>query len=404
MQPPHLAAIVPWEGGCDHYRDWSYHGGIHSNTFVEAWLPRQVLPNQHGNGGTHHRDRETGDVTTCPALEPALLEGNRARYVEEIARHPLADAWHAERSPQLERIEVPLLSAGNWGGAGLHLRGNIEGWTRSGSKKKWLEMHDGTHFESFYLPRYVEMQRRFFDRYLKGIENGWEDEAPVQLTLRRPGAPSLRRQEREFPLARTQWTKLYLDASTMSLSPNQNAEHASAQYDAASGRLDFATTPFEADTEFTGFVSLRLWLSSSTTDAEVFATLRAIDPHGREVIFQGASEPVPLARGWLRASQRKLDPARSTPFRLFHAHDEVEKLEPGKPCALDIELWPTSIVFPPGYRLVLSLSGRDLELEGIPGRILHTAAAGLAQYSGRCTVHTGGEHGSWLVMPLIPRT
>ena len=92
LQPPHLAAIVPWEGGSDHYRDWSHHGGIPSNTFVEAWLPRQVLPNQHGNAATAHRDRETGAPTTGPALDPALLEGNRARYQEEIARHPLADA------------------------------------------------------------------------------------------------------------------------------------------------------------------------------------------------------------------------------------------------------------------------------------------------------------------------
>jgi predicted acyl esterase len=402
MQPPHLAAIVPWEGGSDHYRDWSYHGGIHSNMFCEAWLPRQVLPNQHGNGATAHRDRETGAATTGPALDPALLEGNRARYVEEIGRHPLNDAWHAERSPRFERIQVPLLSAGNWGGAGLHLRGNIEGWLRSASTQKWLSMHDGTHFESFYLPQYVTMQKRFFDRYLKDLANGWEDEAPVQLSIRRPGAPAIRRMEREFPLARTTWTKFYLDASTKSLSTLQTEKAANATYDAAGGRLDFSTAPFEADTEFTGFVSLRLWLASTTSDADVFATLRAFDPQGKEVIFQGASEPVPLARGWLRASHRKLDPARSTSFRPFHAHDEVQKLVPGKAYVLDIELWPTSIVFPKGYRMVLSLTGRDLEIEGTPGRILHTKSAGLEEFSGRCIVHTGGEHASYLVMPRIP--
>jgi hypothetical protein len=402
MQPPHLAAIVPWEGGSDHYRDWSHHGGIHSNTFCEGWWPRQVLPNQHGNAATAHRDRETDAATTGGPIDPALLEGNRAAYVEEIARHPLDDAWHAQRSPRFERIHVPLLSAANWGGAGLHLRGNIEGWMRSASTQKWLSVHDGTHFESFYLPQYVAMQKRFFDRYLKDIPNGWENEAPVQLTIRRPGAPSARRMEREFPLARTESTTLYLDAARRTLSPAQAASAASAQFDAADGRLDFSTAPFEADTEFTGFVSLRLWLASSTSDADVFATLRAFDPHGKEVIFEGASEPVPPARGWLRASHRKLDPERSTPFRIFHTHDEVQKLKPGEPYALDVELWPTSIVMPKGYRMVLSITGRDLQVEGIPGRILHTRSAGLEEFNGRSTVHTGGKFESYLAMPRIP--
>jgi uncharacterized protein len=195
---------------------------------------------------------------------------------------------------------------------------------------------------------------------------------------------------------------LHLDASSMSLSAEAAGRAASATYSAVDGRLDFATAPFDAEREFTGFVSLRLWLSSSTSDADVFATLRAIDPHGNEVIFQGASEPVPLARGWLRASHRKLDGERGTPFRPFHAHDEVQKLAPGEAYALDVELWPTSFVFPRGYRLVLTLTGRDLEIEGIPGRILHTRTAGVPDFSGRTTVHTGLERASYLVLPRIP--
>jgi predicted acyl esterase len=111
---------------------------------------------------------------------------------------------------------------------------------------------------------------------------------------------------------------------------------------------------------------------------------------------------VPLARGWLRASHRKLDPARSTAFRPFHAHDEAQKLAPGRPYALDVELWPTSFVFPRGYRMVLTLTARDLEVEGVPGRILHTRSRALEELQGRSTVHTGGEHASYLVMPLIP--
>jgi len=156
LQPPHLAAICPWEGGCDLYRDWSHHGGIFSNLFPTAWWPRQVLPNQHGNGATHHLDRDTGRPTTGPALSEDLLSANRATHADDLLRHPLDDAWYRQRSPFLDNIKVPLFSAGNWGGAGLHLRGNVEGYLRAGSQQKWLDMHIGTHFESFYLPRYIE--------------------------------------------------------------------------------------------------------------------------------------------------------------------------------------------------------------------------------------------------------
>lgn len=402
LQPPHLAAIIPWEGGSDHYRDWSHHGGIHSNTFTEAWWPRQVLPNQNGNAATAHRDRDTGAATTGAPLAPEILEGNRAAYVGEIGRHPLADAWHAQRSPQFDRVRVPLLSAGNWGGAGLHLRGNIEGWMRAASTRKWLSIHDGTHFESFYLPQYVEMQRRFFDRYLKDIDNGWENEPPVQLSIRHPHAPSIRRMECEFPIARTVWTRFYLDAAERTLSCSENPDPASAGYAATDGRLDFSTAPFEADVEFTGFVSLRLWLASSTRDADIFATLRALEPGGKEVVFQGASEPVPVARGWLRASHRRVDASRGTPFRIFHPHDARETLVPDELCELDLEMWPTSIVLPKGYRMVLTLTGRDLEFDGIPGRILHTRSAGDEEFCGRTTIHTGGQTASYLTMPLIP--
>ena len=108
LQPPHLAAICPWEGGCDLYRDWSHHGGIFSDLFPTAWYPRQVLPNQHGNGATHHVDRDTGKPTTGPALSQALLDGNRANHPDDLLNHPLDDSWYRQRTPDLSRIEVPL--------------------------------------------------------------------------------------------------------------------------------------------------------------------------------------------------------------------------------------------------------------------------------------------------------
>jgi predicted acyl esterase len=403
LRPPHLKAIVPWEGSSDLYRDGARHGGILSHGFTHAWWPRQVLSNQYGSGDSTHRDRDTGERTTGPSLPPAVLEGSRADHPGDRHRHPLDDAWNQERSPRLEAIEVPLLSAANWGGPGMHLRGNFEGWLRAGSQDKWLFAHIGTHYESFYLPRYVALQKRFFNRFLRGQANGWDDEPRVQLAIRRPDGTATLRAENEWPLARTQWTKLYLQADGEALAAKAPAQAAQASWRAQEGGVSFSTAPFTEDTEFTGPAALRLWVSSTTTDLDLFAVMRAFGPDGQEATFIGAHEKVPLAMGWLRASHRKLDAAKTLPYRPYHAHDEVQKLEPGKVYPVDVEIWPSCLVFPKGWRLVLTLQGHDFVVTP-PGRLLHNhpQERDAAEFGGTGTVHTGGQQSSYLLLPLIP--
>jgi uncharacterized protein len=404
LKPPHLAAICPWEGFVDYYRDSTHQGGIFSNVFTTAWWPRQVLSNQYGNGSTRHRDRDTGERTTGgPALSGAILAGNRADYPGDLLRHALDDDYYHERTPDLTRIEVPVLSAGNWGGPGLHLRGNIEGFLGVASKEKWLSLHVGTHYESFYLPEYVTMQKRFFDRYLKGLDNGWDREPRVQLSIRRPEGSS-RRMENEFPLARTQWVKFYLDAGAKRIVRDNPVEEAQTSYQALGDGVDFSTAPFEEETEFCGFITARLWVASSTSDMDIFAALRVFDPDGKEIAIVGAHEQTTMSKGWLRVSHRKLDPKRSLPHRVFHAHDEVQKLTPGELYPVDVEIWPTTMVFPKGFRLVLTLQGRDFEFPGVPGRMLHNHPIDRdpAEFGGTNTIATGGVHASYLLMPVIP--
>jgi hypothetical protein len=404
MRPPHLAAICPWEGFVDYYRDSTHQGGILSNAFTSAWWPRQVLVNQYGNANTPHRDRETGERTTGgPPLSDAMLAGNRADYVGDLAKHPLDDAWYGERTPDLTRIEVPILSAGNWGGPGLHLRGNIEGFWLAGAKQKWLSLHVGTHWESFYLPQYVALQKRFFDRFLKGLAIGWDDEPPVRMQVRQPDGAA-ERLEREFPLARTRWSKYFLDAGERSLGEMDPAAESAATYQALESGVDFSTAPFEQETEICGPITAHLWVASSTTDMDIFAVLRVFDPDGNEVVFTGAHEPTTMSKGWLRASHRKLDAKRSLPYRVFHTHDEIQKLIPGERYAVDVEIWPTSMVFLKGFRLVLTLMGRDFQFPDKPGRMLHNDAQDRdpREFGGDCMIFTGPDSPSHLVLPIIP--
>ena len=397
LRPAGLAAIVPWEGASDFYREFTHHGGISSDGFNRGWWPRQVLVNQHGNGDTRYRDAAGAPVTGQP-LGTAMLDGNRVDYPADLARYPLADAWHAGRSPGLPRIAVPVLSAGNWGGPGVHLRGNLEGYCRAGSVEKWLSMHIGTHFESFYLPQYRALQKRFLDYALKGIDDAWTAGPPVRLAVRQADGIAVLRDEQEWPLARTRWTPFHLDAAARTLD-ERPAPTGQVRLAALRDSVDFTTPPFSEPTECIGPVTLRLWVASTGTDADLFAVLRAFDPAGREAIFTGAHEAAPVARGWLRVSHRDPD-ARALPHRPFHRHDAPQPMIPGEPTLVQVEIWPTSIVLPPGHRLVLTIQGFDLQYPGTPGRILHSprAAAGDEVY----TLLTGAECDSCLVLPLIP--
>ncbi|UGU30660.1 CocE/NonD family hydrolase [Mycolicibacterium smegmatis] len=417
QQPPSLAAMIPWEGAGDFYRDWARHGGIVSNGFLEAWYPRQVVSVQHGNPDGR-MDRWQGERATGPEdLSEEELALNRNDPLPEILKRPLDDEFYRDRSPDWSKVTVPFLSAANWAGFGLHPRGNFEAFTQAASAQKWLEAHPGRHEEWFYLPQGMALQKEFLDHFLKGEDNGWDARPPVLLHIRRPFTDKVEvRTHSAWPLENTQWTEVHLDAADMALPFDPVDTEHSVTFDAAGEPLTFLTCPLTAETELTGPLSARLFVSSSTIDADLFVTLQAFAPDGREVEFQGTIDPhTPLAQGWLRASHRKLDVARSLPYRPYHSHDELQPLDPGTIYQLDIEIWPTCIVLPAGYRIALQISGHDFEREEPKdgneawvsrgsGPWLHTHPEDrpASIYAGRTTIHTGGSTPSTLLLPVIP--
>ncbi len=229
-------------------------------------------------------------------------------------------------------------------------------------------MHIGTHFDSFYLPEYVAMQKRFFDRFLKGIDNGWDQEPPLRIEVRDVHGKATRAQgECEWPLAQHAVDQVPSRCREQGLGPQAPAAEQRVSYDAMGDGVNFSTAPFEQDFEITGYVAARLTIASSTTDMDIFAVLRAFDPAGKEVVFIGAHEPTPVSRGWLRASHRKQDPARSKPYRPFLAHDEIQKLTPGELYTVDVEIWPTSLAAPEGLPAGADADGQGLRVRGHPG-------------------------------------
>jgi predicted acyl esterase len=418
LQPPHLAAMCIWEGAADWYRDMTHHGGILC-TFWENWYDMQVKTVQYGAGERGRRSRVHGGLVCGPeTLSEAELARNRGDLGGDIRAHPLDDDYHRARSPIWSNVQVPFLSAANWGGQPLHPRGNFEGFVRAASKQKWLEVHGIEHWTHFYTDYGRELQLKFFDYFLHGKKNGW-DRQPRVLVQVRHTTKFVERAEREWPLARTQWTKLYLDPESGLLRDKPAKRRAAQSSDAMGDGVTYLTSPLAQETEVTGPSALYLFVSSSTEDADLFVVLRVFSPDLEEVVFQGAIDPLtPVGQGWLRASHRRLDKRLSRPYRPYHTHDRKQPLTPGEVVELAVEIWPTSIVVPKGYRIGLSIRGKDYEYGGASGGrlsnfknelkgcgpFLHDDPADRppAIFGGVTTLHFDRDRQPYLLLPIIP--
>jgi predicted acyl esterase len=402
LQPPSLKAIMPWEGRADQYRDQAYHGGIFALGFIAQWCNSTTAHHLLGRPRTYN---------------PEAFNNN---LLWEYMRHDLDSDYWRQMSAQWDRITVPLYSVGNWGGFAMHLRGNTEGYMLAASKHKKLRIHTGTHFHPFHAEEARTDQLRWFDHWLKGIDTGIMDEPPVKLEIRTGGStkPYPFRFENEWPIARTHWTKMYLDiardtpvkgeTAAGSLLPQQPKAGKQVAYSTGPGHyrpvhgesgISFETPPMAADTEVTGPLVLNLWVSSTSEDMDIYATIRNIGADGKDVCEIGQrGEPVGcVTKGWLRASHRRLDPDKSLPYRPYHAHDRREWLSPGEIVECQVEIWPTSMVFRKGHKLRLDITPRD---GAGTGHFTHYNADYNAGATN--TVYSGGEHPSWLLLPVIP--
>jgi len=414
LQPPSLKAIIPWEGRADQYRDQAYHGGIFSSGFVVNWIATHTAHHLLGRARKNNPDAFTQDM------------------LWQYLSHDLDSEWWRVCSARWDQINVPLYSVGNWGGWALHLRGNTEGYVNAASKNKKLRIHTGTHFHPFHSEEGRLDQLRFLDHWLKGIDNGIMQEPPIKLEIRTGGStkPYPFRYENEWPLARTQWTKMFLQIER---EPSESESHVEGSLvktaPAKMGKLSYSTSgatkagvasssslatthgsssrtgvsfttpPMTEDFEITGPLMCNLWVSSSSEDMDIMITLRNIGPDGKDVNEVGQhGQPIPLTKGWLRASHRKLDPKKSLPYRPYHAHNERLWLEPDVPVECQIEIWPTCIVLQKGHSLRVDIQPRD-GVGSAPYTHFHCDYnAGAVN-----TIYSGGDMESYVLLPVIPQ-
>jgi uncharacterized protein len=388
LRPPHLAAINPWEGFTDWYREFAYHGGIPETSFVVR--------------GSANLQWSTTRTEDTPANARA---------------HPLYDDYWRSKECDLEAIEVPAYVVASWSDHGLHTRGTLEGYRRLSSRQKWLEVHGRKKWHYYYRPQSVEKQRRFFDHFLQRAGTVVPSWPKVLIEVRERANVGEMRAEQEWPLARTQFRKLYLDgsreaatvgagrdpsAARLSDQPIERASSVAYEPLAGDGRAIFDYHFAEA-TELTGYMKLRLWVQAQgADDMDLFVAIQKLDRAGGLVpfVFYAMSETGPAALGWLRVSHRELDAERSRPEQPVHSHRRELRLAPDERVPVDIEIWPSSTRFAAGESLRLLIQGRDIVEPTLPNapfaRHEHT------RNRGTHIIHTGGEYDSHLLVPMIP--
>lgn len=405
-RPEHLAAIAPWEGFCDHYRESGTRGGIPAPEFPE--MIAETFASAHG-----------------------MLEDQPRMIVE---RPFMCDYWE-DKAARVENIEIPAYVVASYTNS-VHTHGSFAGFRRMASKEKWLRVHNTSEWFDYYTPENVEDLRRFFDHYLKGIDNGWEQTPRVRLSVLNPGGTDIvGRAEEDFPLARTQYHKLYLSAADSALLTSLPADQAVSEYQSDSARHEVTYRyRMGRPTEITGYMKLHLWVSAPDhDDMDLAVRVEKLSRDGQPLPDRTGN--LIAATGLMRVSMRQLDEARSTEAEPYYTFTTEQKLKPGEIVPVEIEIWPMGLYFDEGEILQLTVGayqpanaaipfgsasisvprdgftympGQPVEMMTVGGNATQCAdpaevvVSPATHNAGRHRIYTGGEYDSYLYVPVIP--
>ena len=405
-QPPHLAAIAPWEGFVDHFRETANRGGIPNPVFPEAIFDTFTSQN----------------------------------YLEDqprmVVTHTLMDAYWQDKIAKLENIRIPAYVVASYTNP-VHTHGTFAGFREIPSKDKWLRVHNTQEWFDYYTPANVEDLRKFFDHYLLGADNGWEATPRVRLAVLDPGHEDVvNREEQEFPLARTEYKKLYLaEENALSAQPQEKEGTAAYEVKSSSPAASFVMT-FDKDTELTGYMKLHMYVEADgSDDMELQVQVEKLDGKGNPLLDKMTHQPL-VAEGYLRVSQRALDESKSTDIEPVLKHDREELLQKGEIVPVDIPIWPMGMKYHAGEKLRLTVRAYNppsvdtvpsfgyskitvpkegytyipgsrpemVTLGGIDGKeyVKKAVTPPKTRNKGRHIIHLGGRYESYLQVPVVP--
>ena len=386
-RPPHLACIAPWEGTMDNYRQMLSVGGI-----SECGFNPYLFGMMYG---------------------PGYMEDHYRMVLER----PFYDAYWADKVAKLENIEVPAYITGGWNH--FHLYGAVEGFSDISSTEKWLRIHREFEWPDYYMHENLEDLKRFFDRYLKGIRNGWESTPRVRIDVMDlyDHDYEIKRAADDFPLPGTTYKKLWLDALDGTLKPEISTYEACVSYNADIGPAAFEPradgtfnmhreSPAAGDdraifdfsvseeTEIIGNMKLHLWVEAEgNDDIDLFVAIKKMSAEGKWLPLNVQGHPHPGTPGRLRVSLRELDEEKSTEYRPFHKLNNPQKLAEKEVVPVDIDIWPTARIWHPGEKIRVEVMGYYERFDWYEPFDFNTIN------KGRHIIHTGGKFDSFLQIP-----
>lgn len=373
LQPPHLAAINPWEGWSDTYNEIVRHGGIPETFF---WPYIQVRW----------------------GVSDKLVEDLWAHTRE----HPFFDEYWQSKVPDFSSIEVPAYVVASWSDHGVHTRGTLEGFKHISSTEKWLEVHGSKKWGYYYEPPSIARQTAFFDHFLKGETTELSDWPKVRLHVRERAGVAVQKSAQQWPVENTDYRRLYLDAASAAMSPDLPGAAATTSYDPLDdhqeAHFDYR---FENDTELVGNMKLRLFVSiEQGDDMDIFVVTEKLEQGTDRTRFVhwAVFEDGPAALGWLRLSRRELDPEKSTDWQPVLTNRTEHKVKPGELVEANIEILPSGTRFAAGDVLRVRIKGRDIYNYPKPQLYMrHEDTVNL----GKQTIHTGPDAQSYLLIPVV---
>ncbi len=400
--PPHLKCIfAPW-GTTDLYRDMFYHGGTLAWRWLLGWADTSFV---YGNvrpmswtekeWGKEKRDAaaqslsKQADIEAIPELVNVLRNPDEKfnPYKVDVLLNQFDSAYWEERRASLKDVKVPAYLGADWGIYRSHLPAAFRNWENIASQKRMIIGPPAYLDRPLYQLQYESL--RWFDRWLKGVENGVENEPPIRLFVMGTGEW---KEAEEWPLPQTRWTPFYLhEYGLLSEREHWPNEGSDSFFDSpwSRGYLEYLSPQLVEDTEVIGPIVANIY--ASTTGDEILWNLRLFEQTLEE-------KRKILTGGWLKGSHRALDKVRSKPWQPFHSHDIAEPLEPNTPYEFNIAIVPTGNLFRAGTRIGLRISCSDYD----SASSLASIGSGhlLQQYPTRITVYHNEDQPSHLLLPI----
>ena len=373
LHPAGLSAIAPWQIVDDVYRDVAYTGGIPNGEFGAFWgLGDQPAASTSGQlngiaaGDPQCAQSAAGQVATNPTTN-IFVAGYQHPYIDSY--------WNSKTvGAAASKIAVPAFGCATWQDDEVGSRSTWTLWPRLDPRRTWVVTANGYHSMCVNSAPINDELVRFFDRFVKGESNGFEATPHMQMWHETTGATDAKPRwvttSSTWPPA-TKTTRFYLGRGSALTAARPSGAQAADSYVSPTvsagtedgvvfgqqnrlwkvpgtpeGAVAYTTPKLRHTVELLGPASVDLWLSSTATDTNLQATITEVRSDGQEVY---------VARGWLNASQRKLDRQASTPTMPVQTNlqSDVQPLAPGAPTFMRVAVMPLDYVFRAGSRIRL---------------------------------------------------